>query len=226
VTGRRSCVRGGGRRSFRRERAGAARRTAGASLATWGGVDLDRRDALRLMAFGPVVGLFDWPPPVGRPAPWFALEGSSGAIRTLWSYAGRVLLLMYEDRDSQDENAALKAEVRRRIADERLAGQLVVVPVADVRRYDYWPARKVVRNAVAEQARALGTEILLDWKGDVLRRYGFHSPGSNVALVGHDGPLLYLESGSLTAWERRQFHEALTAGLAARARARPRRVVG
>jgi hypothetical protein len=187
---------------------------------------MDRRDALRLMAIGPMVGLFDWPPPIGRPAPWFALEASSGAIRTLWSYHGQVLLLMYEDRDSQEDNQALKAEVGRRIAAERLAGQLVVVPVADVRRYDYWPARKIVRKAVAEQARALGTEILLDWKGDVLRRYGFRSPGSNVALIGHDGPLLYLQSGPLVAWERRRFHEALTAGLAARARARVRRVVG
>jgi hypothetical protein len=178
------------------------------------------------MAFGPVVGLFDWPPAVGRAAPWFALEGSSGATRTLWSYAGRVLLLMYEDRDSQGLNAALKAEVRRRMAVERLFGQLAVVPVADLRRYDYWPARKIVRRAVAEQARALGAETLLDWKGDVLRRYGFRSPGSNVALIGHDGRLLYHDTSPLVAEERRRFHELLTGALRDRAQVRAPRVVG
>ena len=189
-------------------------------------MDCTRRDFLRAVAVVPVGGLFDWPPPVGGPAPWFALEGSSGRTRTLWSYAGRVLLLMYEDRDSRELNGALKREVRRRFSAERLAGQLVVVPVADVRRYDYWPARAVVRKAVIKEARALGAEILLDWKGDVLRRYGFRAPGSNVALVAHDGTLLYHRSRPLLAEDRSRFHEVLSAALAARARARAGRAVG
>jgi len=175
----------------------------------------------------PAAGLFDWPPPVGGAAPWFALEGSTGATRTLWSYAGRVLLLMYEDRDSRELNGALKREVQRRFSTERQANQLVVVPVADVHRYDYWPARGVVRKAVSKEARRLGAEILLDWKGEVLRRYGFRSPGSNVALVGHDSTLLYHHVAlPLTPSERAAFHQALSAALAARARARSRRGVG
>jgi hypothetical protein len=175
-----------------------------------------------MMTFGPVVGLFDWPAPLRRPAPWFALEGTTGATRTLWSYAGRVLLMMYEDRDSQGLNAALKEEVRQRMAAERLSGLLVVVPVADVSRYDYWPARSVVRKAVVEQARKLGAEILLDWKGQVRRRYGFRSPGSNVALIGHDGQLLFHQTTTLADPDRRRFHELLTGALAARNRARSR----
>ena len=193
---------------------------AGASIAVALVVDYSRRDTLRLLGFAPVAGLFDWPPAVGRPAPWFTLESTSGPIHTLWSYAGRVLLLMYEDRDSQELNAALKSEVRRRIWAERLGPGLAVVPVADVRRYDYWPARKIVRNAVIERARALGTEILLDWKGDILRRYSFQSPGSNVVLIGHDGLLLFHESGSLWPAQRRRFHQVLSEALEARLRRR------
>jgi hypothetical protein len=67
--------------------------------------------------------------------------------------------------------------VRRRFSAERLAGQLMVVPVADVRRYDYWPARAVVRKAVIKEARALGAEILLDWKGDVPAPLRLPGPG-------------------------------------------------
>jgi hypothetical protein len=133
---------------------------------------------------------------------------------------------MYEDRDSRGLNAALKAEVRRRVLGERLTGKLVVVPVADVRRYDYWPARTAVRKAVGKEARELGAEILLDWKGDILRRYGFRAPGSNVALIAHDGKLLYHRTRPLGGADREAFHQVLSAALAARSQARANRSVG
>jgi hypothetical protein len=156
-------------------------------------------------------------PPAARAekAPWFTLPATSGATRTPASYAGRVALLMYEDRDSRSVNAALKDEVKRRIDGEGLAGQLVVVPIADLRKYDYWPARAVVRRAVSDEARTLGAEILLDWKGDVLRSYGFAAPGSNVVLLGKDGSLLYRRTAPLDAAERRRFHQLLSRALAA-----------
>jgi hypothetical protein len=154
-----------------------------------------------------------------RQAPGFVLESTGGGRRSLADHAGRVVLLMYEDRDSQEQNAVLKAEVRRRIRQESLDRDLAVVPIADVRRYDYWPARSVVRAAVADRARVLGTEILLDWSGDIARRYGFRTPGSNVALVGRAGEWLYQRSGALAADERRRFHQLLSGALVPMARA-------
>lgn len=148
-----------------------------------------------------------------RQAPSFALESTGGGRRSLVDYAGRVVLLMYEDRDSQEQNASLKAEIRQRIRQESLGRNLAVVPIADVRRYDYWPARSVVRRAVADQARALGTEILLDWNGEIARRYGFRTPGSNVALIGRAGELLHQRTGALAADERRRFHRILSGAL-------------
>jgi hypothetical protein len=174
-----------------------------------------RRAFLRFGVVSTSMVLFDGPQ--RRKAPWFSLEGTSGGTRTLHDYADRVVLMMYEDRDSTDVNAPLKAEVRRRIWTEMLWKRLAVVPVADVRRYDYWPARAVVRAAVIEQAKALGTEILLDWKGDVFRHYGFRSPDSNVVLIGRDGALVYQHTGPLYPSERRRFHELLSAELAPRA---------
>lgn len=152
-----------------------------------------------------------------RQAPWFSLESSSGATRTLKSYRGRVVLLMYEDRDSGGVNAALKAEVARRFKAESLATKVVVVPVADVHRYNSWPARKIVRAKVAEKAKVLGAEILLDWTGDIARAYGFSSPGSNVVLIGRSGNLLYKKSGPLDEAERARFHQILSGALGTRA---------
>lgn len=185
-----------------------------------------RRLILLLVAASPLlvfsVGTFAEP----RQAPSFALESTAGARRSLGDYAGRVVLLMYEDRDSQEQNASLKAEVRRRIRQESLGRSLAVVPIADVGRYDYWPARSVVRAAVADQAKALGTEILLDWNGDVARRYGFRTPGSNVALIGRAGELLYQRTGALAADERRRFHALLSGALLPLASATARRSGG
>ncbi|HEY0707035.1 MAG TPA: hypothetical protein VGG33_09565 [Polyangia bacterium] len=149
-------------------------------------------------------------------APWFSLESTQGGLRTPANFAGRVVLLMYEDRDSGEVNAALKAEVKRRIDREPGARDLVVLPVADVRKYDYFPARKIVRRAVIDRAQKLGTEILLDWRGDILRAYGFVAPGSNVVLLGREGTLLYRQTVPLDAPERARFHAALTNALNAR----------
>lgn len=152
--------------------------------------------------------------PAARPAPGFVLESTTGAVRSRASYAGRVALLMYEDRDSGEVNAALKAEVKERMDREGLAGEVVVVPIADLRAYDYWPVRNIVRAAVLDRARSLGVEILLDWKGDVVRDYGFRTPGSNVALLGRDGSLRFFHAGALDAPLRRRFQAALSAALA------------
>jgi hypothetical protein len=185
-----------------------------------------RRLVLRLGAVWPLLvftgAAFAGP----RQAPSFSLESTAGARRSLVDYRGRVVLLMYEDRDSQEQNAALKAEVRRRIREESLGRNLVVVPVADVRRYDYWPARSVVRAAVADQAKALGAEILLDWEGDIARRYGFRTPGSNVALIGRVGELLYQGTGALAADERGRFHHLLSGALVPSSRAKVARSGG
>ena len=187
---------------------------AGAALANPEGVVRPtRRLILRAAAAWPLLAFSSSSSAEPRPAPSFALESTGGARRSLADYAGRVVLLMYEDRDAQDENALLKAEVRRRIRQELLGRSLAVVPIADVRRYDYWPARSVVRAAVADQAKALGAEILLDWNGDIARRYGFRTPGSNVALIGRSGELLYQYAGALAAEQRRRFHELLSGAL-------------
>lgn len=149
-----------------------------------------------------------------EPAPWFALEGTAGgALRTPASYAGRTVLLMYEDRQSEAVNAALKTEVARRIDAEKLQRALVVVPVADLRAYRRWPARGIARAAVRDRARALGAEILLDWTGEIRAAYRFHTPGSNVALIGRDGTLLYRHSGALDQVERQRFHRILSQAL-------------
>ncbi|HEY0712349.1 MAG TPA: hypothetical protein VGF45_06730 [Polyangia bacterium] len=147
-------------------------------------------------------------------APWFSLEATSGGVRTPASFAGRVVLLMYEDRDSGELNAALKAEVKRRMENEPAARTLVVLPVADVRKYNYFPARGIVRRAVVERAETLGTDILLDWTGDIARAYGFVAPGSNVVLIGRDGVHLYQRTSPLDATERRRFHAVLSTALA------------
>jgi hypothetical protein len=147
-------------------------------------------------------------------APWFSLESTAGGMRTRASYAGQVVLLMYEDRDSTQLNATLKDEVRSRAQREHLGSQLAVVPVADVRRYDHWPARTIVRRAVVAEAKSLGLEILMDWSGAIFRAYGFRAPGSNVVLLGRDGTRLYQVAGALDAGERGRFHAILTRALA------------
>lgn len=140
------------------------------------------------------------------------LEGTSGKTRTLADYAGKVVVLIYEDRDSASQNVVLKRELAAR-AHSAQAQDVRLLPVADLHSFDFWPARGFARKAVVEAAGKAGVEILMDWQGSAARVLNLVPKQSQVLIFNASGSVVFRGAGSLTDAERTQFFAALDAAV-------------
>ncbi len=148
-------------------------------------------------------------------APPFALEGTSGASRRLQDYRGRAVILIYEDRESNQQNDELKRELAARARAQDLTRDVSVVPVANLAGYNFWPARGFARDAVVDIARAQGLEILIDWQGSMAGAYRFRPATSYVLVIDRAGQVIFRHAGTLPAQRRRDFFSAVSDAIGA-----------
>lgn len=151
------------------------------------------------------------PPPM---APDFALEGTSGQTRRLRDYRGRVVILIYEDRDSNQQNNELKRELAERARAQDLSRDVAVVPVANLSSYSFWPASGFARDAVIDIAREQGMEILIDWSSTMSGAYRFRPSTSYVMVLGRDGRVLFRHAGMLPPRARMRFFSVIGEAMA------------
>ena len=148
---------------------------------------------------------------VGLPmAPAFSLESTAGTTRRLRDYAGRVVIIVYEDRDSNMQNDALKRELSEHARRGELTRDVSLVAVANLSGYNFWPARGYARDAVVEIARQQGYEIMIDWTGDMANSYRFRQGRSHVMVLSRDGRVLFRYEGALNARMRQTFFDAVS----------------
>jgi hypothetical protein len=153
-------------------------------------------------------------PPQPPMAPDFALEGTSGQTRRLRDYRGRVVILIYEDRDSNQQNNDLKRELAERARAENLTRDVAVVPVANLSSYSFWPASGFARDAVVDIARQQGMEILIDWSNSMSGAYRFRPSTSYVMVLGRDGRVLFRHAGALPLRARMRFFSVIGEAIA------------
>ena len=147
---------------------------------------------------------------VGLPrAPAFSLESTAGVTRRLRDYAGRVVIIVYEDRDSNMQNDELKRELADHARRGELTRDVSLVAVANLSGYNFWPARGYARDAVVDIARRQGYEIMIDWSGEMAAAYHFRPARSHVLVVSRDGRVLFRYEGALSARLRANFFEAV-----------------
>jgi hypothetical protein len=143
-------------------------------------------------------------PSVGSARPPVQLSDAWGRSIDLARYRGRPLLLVYEDKDSAAQNAALKTDFATLAKGDRYQDRIAIVPVADVSAYDYWPVRGLVKDAIKDESRRQGLVIYCDWDGRVRSALGVTRSVSNVVLYGPDGRVAFAKEATLSADERRE----------------------
>lgn len=137
------------------------------------------------------------------------LDGTEHGARRLGDYRGRVVVLFYEDRDSASQNELLKQEMSARAQEAGLARQVVLLPIANLEAFDFWPARPIARGHVVDIARRFGIEILIDWSGATAQAWGFAKRQSHVLVLDGEGRPLFRESGPLDGAARGRFFAVL-----------------
>ncbi len=145
----------------------------------------------------------------------FRLEAARGGTKAFSDFRGRVVVMFYADRSHSEDNQQLKRVLSRYVKANALAHRLAVLPVANLRGYNYVPAKGFARAALRRMARKLGVTVLADWKGALQEPpLSLQHHASNVLILDESGNVLYRAVGDVTGVEREKFFTTIRRALA------------
>lgn len=150
-------------------------------------------------------------PKVGDVRPAVTVHDADDRSFDLRSVNGKPTLVIYEAKEATNQNEALKRELSNLAKGDAYRNKVALVPVADVRGYDFWPAKGFVRDAIRDESRKAGTTIYCDWDGGAGRALGARAGKSSVLLLGRDGRVLFAAEGALDEARRKALINALRA---------------
>ncbi len=139
-------------------------------------------------------------PPAGAPlpaaplldAPLLDLEDHPVSLRAM---RGKVVVVLHQDRFSSEQNSTFKDRLGELVL--RRPDKLRLIALAEVGSYNFWPARRYVKDAL-QPLRALGGAVVAcDWKATVQKQYRIPARQSAVFVVSKDGALQVMTTGVL-----------------------------
>lgn len=135
----------------------------------------------------------------GLDAQVIATDGSPVQLSSRW---GKPTVLFYEDKDSGTLNQGLKDALFSQGTRQNALGAMTVIAVANVREYDWFPARNFVVSAVKDTEKKFGIPVYLDWEGRLSRSpFQLRPTGSTVLILDGQGKRRWSKTGALTAQE-------------------------
>lgn len=138
------------------------------------------------------------------------VESSSGASVRLASLWKKPTVLFYEDRDSTHLNQHVKDALFARGRERGLLDAVSVVAVANVAKYDWFPARTFVLSAVREAEQKFSTPVYCDFKGALSAApWSLPSKTSTVLVLDARGVPVLRAKGRLSPREVEEVFAAL-----------------
>ncbi|MFO0757134.1 MAG: hypothetical protein U0359_11630 [Byssovorax sp.] len=134
----------------------------------------------------------------GERAPSAQVPDVDGKLFDLRAARGKPVLIVYEDRDSANQNAALKSDLGKLAKGDAYRSKVALAAVADVSSYDFWPARGFVIDAIREESKKQGTTIYCDWSGSFRKALKLRRGVSSVILFSRDGETLFATEGPVS----------------------------
>ncbi len=111
-------------------------------------------------------------------------------------HAGKAALIVFEDKDAGGQNKSFKK--RFDALNKTLGGKVVLIPVADVSKYDYWPAKGFVKDALRDAGKKVGVKVYADWSGKGRTAIAAQAKRSHLVLVDRNRKVLWASAGQLT----------------------------
>jgi hypothetical protein len=139
------------------------------------------------------------------------LRTSKGEQIQLSKWRGKPVILFYEDKDSTTLNLSLKEELFARGKERGLLESAFVVAVANLKSFDFFPAREIALSFVRDEEKKAGVPILVDLKGTMgAAPWGLPMKTSNVLLLDATGALVFRHSGKMKPEEQAAFFVTLS----------------
>jgi peroxiredoxin len=122
---------------------------------------------------------------IGEMATPFTLQDQYEKTVSLRQYQGRAVVLLASDREGSTQNAGWIKAINDRYAD-----RVAVQGIADVSSAPFF-----LKGKIRDEFKKGRSGILLDWKGEVFRSYGFAKAVSNIVLIDGSGVIRHRSSG-------------------------------
>lgn len=110
----------------------------------------------------------------------------------------QAVLLIYEDQDAAKQNTAAKDRLAQINADPQRRARVDVIAIADLSKWDWWPARKYALADIRKIATENKTTVYIDWKGALRKAWGLARSKSTLILLEPDGKVRFVSEGPLT----------------------------
>jgi hypothetical protein len=133
---------------------------------------------------------------VGSLAPEWTLKDAKDKAYKLTDFENRILVILGSDKTGDEENEVWGGKLAEKYSD-----QIAIVGLADLRGVPFfWKGRvkSSFRNRRDTPSAKYGVPILLDWKGDVPKSYGFKPEVSNQVVIDAEGVVRYIAHGKCT----------------------------
>jgi hypothetical protein len=139
------------------------------------------------------------------------LKSADGEQAPLSKWRGKPVILFYEDKDSTTLNLALKQELFERGKQRGLLNSAYVVAVANLKPFNFFPARQIALSYVRDEEKKAGVPILVDLEGTLGGApWSLPTKTSTVMLLDATGAVVYRYSGRMGEADKQAFFTALS----------------
>ena len=149
-------------------------------------------------------------PQTGQLLPDVSVDGSDGSRRQLPDRRTATVVI-YEDSDAGQQNLRAAALIDATTGSSVNQGKLDAVVIADLEKWNFWPARKFAVAEVRRIAEKEGTTLYIDLKAEVRRAWGLTKHKSGILVVGSDGRVRFAGEGPLSDAQLDDLRQTLTA---------------
>jgi hypothetical protein len=136
-------------------------------------------------------------PRAGSDTPAVTVEDTAGRPHPLPDHQLPILVI-YEDRDAGQQNPRARQAVGRLSDRVENQSRFLVMAVADLEKWNWWPARHYALADLRAIARRENTPLYCDWKGAVRRAWGLSRGQSGFILVDTAGKVRFAGEGPLS----------------------------
>jgi len=120
------------------------------------------------------------------------LEDKPVSLRAM---RGKVVVVLHQDRHSSEQNPTFKDRLGELVL--RHPEKLRLVALAEVGSYNFWPARRYVKDALRPLRELGGALVACDWKAAVQKKFRIPAKQSAVFVIDKDGTLQVFSTGVL-----------------------------
>jgi hypothetical protein len=137
--------------------------------------------------------------PAGSVVSDFTVNDVDDRAVSLATFRGKPTLVVYEDKDAGEQNAGFKTKLGALARGTDLAKKIGLFAIADVKSWNFWPARGFVKDELRAQMKKIGVPIYADWEGRGRDRLAAKSSVSNIVFLDRKGQVLWASTGALDA---------------------------